>query len=207
MATEYCLVDIPSTLTPKSFLSLKPTSPKAPTEPRNPPEQKKEGAKWPQAEDLQKIHELYGKNLESVLQEMHRSTVTQWCAERIERDEDIVEDEADFRKWNETFQIMKVFKNEGEGGHIQQLSEGDGSLCPLIPSLMAREQSMSSRRRLCLYHFQSSSPNEESCHPRGARTIILYPCSFFLYPRHLSRCVGYIDSLHVEKLTLRHHHP
>ena len=123
METEYCLLDIPSTLTPNSFRSLQPFSAGAPTQPRNPPESKKEGAKWPQADDLEKIHELYGKPVESALHQVRQSGVRQWCKERIER----ADDDADFRKWNETFEIMKTFNNDENEGTVLRLSESKGN--------------------------------------------------------------------------------
>jgi hypothetical protein len=129
MDSGCCLVDIPTTLTPGSFVSLRPISTKAPANPRNPPEPRKEGAKWPQADDLQKIDELYRNNVESALKALNRMGITQWSTERIEREEDTVEGDADFRKWNETFQIMKSFKNEDEVAAVQQLRQTNGSYC------------------------------------------------------------------------------
>jgi hypothetical protein len=126
MESEYCLVDIPSTLTPRSFVSLRPISTKAPAHPRNLPEPKKEGAKWPQADDLLKIDELYRNNIESAIKALNGRGITQWSTERIEREDDTVEGDADFRKWNETFQIMKSFKDEGEVAAVQQLWENPG---------------------------------------------------------------------------------
>ena len=127
METEYCLVDIPSTLTPDSFRSLQPISAGAPTQPRNPAESKKEGVKWPQADDLEKIHELYGKAVESALDRARQSGVRQWCKERIEREDDAIDNDADFRKWNETFEIMKTFENDETGGIVHHLSENNGN--------------------------------------------------------------------------------
>jgi hypothetical protein len=126
MESEYCLVDIPSTLTPRSFVSLRPISTKAPAHPRNLPEPKKEGAKWPQADDLQKIDELYRNNIESTLKALNGRGITLWSTERIEREDDTIELDADFRKWNETFQIMKSFKDEDEVAAVQQLGQDNG---------------------------------------------------------------------------------
>src|SRR5947207_12754553 len=58
--TSYCLADIPTTLTPRSFHPFKFIAPSAIDRPRNLPEPKRKGREWPQTKDLGKLHEMYG---------------------------------------------------------------------------------------------------------------------------------------------------
>lgn len=107
MLSKYHLLDIPTTLTPPSFTSLKPISSKPPTQPRNPPEPKGKKTQWPQAEDLKKLHHQYGESVEQALQAAHDDGIREWCKSRIEGAEDT--DGDDIRQWHKMFKIMSSF--------------------------------------------------------------------------------------------------
>ena len=124
---SYHLLDIPSSLTPSSFISLKPVSSIPPNQPRNPPEPKKKDIQWPQAEDLKKIHERYGELVEQALKAAHEDGVKEWCQPRIQRNEE--NDENDIRQWHEMFKIMDSFGRKDERDVILLSSTGFASGC------------------------------------------------------------------------------
>jgi hypothetical protein len=117
----YKLLDIPSSLTPSSFRSLANTSSSPPTQPRNPPEPKKKGTQWPQAEDMKMLHEQYGTLVEEALQSARDDGITEWCKARLEQTE---KDAQDIRDWQEMFQIMNSFRNNEDKKEIVLSSEG-----------------------------------------------------------------------------------
>ena len=114
--TSYELLDVPSSLTPASFSGLRLKSPVAPAQPRNPPEPKK-AAKWPQAEDLNKLHDQYGQIVEEALQSAREDGITQWCMARVQKVED--EETWDIRRWQEMFKIMNSFGEQSEKASIE----------------------------------------------------------------------------------------
>lgn len=110
MNTEYHLLDIPTSLTPNSFLNLKPKSSIPPSQPRNPPEPKHNTTPWPQSTDLKKLHEQHGKSVDEAIQAAHADGITEWCKPRLEHEEES-HDEG-IRKWDEMFRIMDSFRGE-----------------------------------------------------------------------------------------------
>ena len=108
MPSDYCLVDIPSSLSPTSFKRLNPRSSKPPDQPRNLPEPKHKDVELPQAGDLKTIHRRYGGLVDKALQSAKDDGVLKWCQDRIEW---VGEDNEapDLRQWEETFKIMKSF--------------------------------------------------------------------------------------------------
>ena len=119
---SYHLLDIPSSLTPLSFTYLKPFSSNPPTQPRNPPEPKKKDIQWPQAEDLKKLHEMYGECVKQALQAAHEDGVKEWCQPRIQRSEEGSEN--DIRQWHELFKVMDSFGGNDERNTLLLSSEG-----------------------------------------------------------------------------------
>jgi MT-A70 len=108
MSSDYELLDIPFSLSPSSFRGLRPLSSIPPSLPRNPPEPKN-GVEWPQAKDLEKLHSIYGLQVERALQNALDNGVKGWCQLRSER---LAEDESeDIRQWHEMFRIMDSFKS------------------------------------------------------------------------------------------------
>jgi hypothetical protein len=120
MSVEYTLVDIPTSLTPASFEKLVACSSAPATQPRNPPEPKKKDRQWPQAEDLKKLHAQYGGLAEKALEQAYDLGVKEWCAPRIEKDEN---DCQDVRQWHEMFKIMDKFGGS-EDRAVIELSGG-----------------------------------------------------------------------------------
>lgn len=107
MSAPYELLDIPRTLCPPSFKGNQFLSPKPLDQPRNPPEPKKKGYEYPQATDLKKLHERYGKLIEEALTAAHADGIKEWCRARIES---TVEPEGgDIRQWQEMFKVMQSF--------------------------------------------------------------------------------------------------
>jgi hypothetical protein len=125
MLPTYNLLDIPATLTPPSFASLKPISSNTPTQPRNPPEPKGKKTQWPQAEDLKKLHDRYGKSVEQALQAAHDDGIREWSKTRIERTED--NNAQDIRQWHEMFKVMSSFGCNSEKRIITISDEGSDS--------------------------------------------------------------------------------
>jgi len=120
MSSDYHLIDIPSSLLPKSFKCLKARSSKAPDQPRNECKPKRSEVKWPQAEDLRRIHSRYGDIVEKALKAAYGDGVSQWCEERIECSGES-EETQDLRQWQETFRIMESF---GQNTSTIYLSNG-----------------------------------------------------------------------------------
>jgi len=121
------LVDIPTTLTPSSFIDLKATSSNPPSQPRRLPEPKNKGAKLPQAEGLKEIHERYGVLVKEALQAARDAGVTEWCDPRVIRAEQ--NDDNDMRQWHEMFSIMESFRGDEDKTEIQLSGSGSISFC------------------------------------------------------------------------------
>ena len=122
---SYHLLDIPSSLTPSSFTSLKPASSIPPNQPRNPPEPKNKDIQWPQAKDLKKIHERYGELVGQALKAAHEDGVKEWCQPRIQQNND---DDNDIRQWHEMFAIMDSFGRKDERDVVLLSSKGFASI-------------------------------------------------------------------------------
>lgn len=118
---EYELLDVPSSLTPASFGGLRLRSPVPPAQPRNPPEPKKKDAKWPQAEDLMKLHDQYGRIVEKALQAAREDGITEWYTARLQKIEDT--ETSDIRQWQDMFKVMNSFGEQSEKAIIE-LSAG-----------------------------------------------------------------------------------
>lgn len=127
MLRDYELLDLPSSLTPPSFLFLRPTSSTPPTQPRNPPEPTKKDIQWPQAEELKKLHNRHGTIIEQALKSAQDDGVNNWCNERIQRK--VEKDDNDLRQWDEMFKIMRSFENNSERNVILLSDKGSITSC------------------------------------------------------------------------------
>jgi hypothetical protein len=121
MTEAYKIVDIPTSLTPLSFQKLVFLPPEGPDEPRNPPEPKRKGYEYPQAQDLRNLHEQYGAQLENSLAQAAAGHIQEWCKPRKKRHKE-PEDE-DIRHWQEMFKVMRTFRTGADDTEIT-LSNG-----------------------------------------------------------------------------------
>src|SRR5271156_3485629 len=110
MASGYHIIDIPSSLLPKSFNRFRARSSKPPDQPRNECGPKRKDFEWPQAEDLRKIHSRYGDLVDKALKSAQNDGVSQWYKDRIECAGE--SETEDLRQWEETFKIMESFGRE-----------------------------------------------------------------------------------------------
>ena len=118
---EYEILDVPSTLTPVSFEGLRLKAPDPPSQPRNPPEPKMKDAKWPQAEDMKKLHDQYGEIVDKSLQAAREDGITEWCTARLQTGE--ATEKSDIRQWQDMFKLMKSFGEQSENA-VVELSAG-----------------------------------------------------------------------------------
>lgn len=116
MSKEYEILDISSSLKSPSFKGIEFICPGPPDQPRNPPRPKKKDYEYPQAQDLEKLHNEYGKDVEAALEQAHVDGIKEWFKGRTNKSpqEHAENDKNDIRNWQEMFKIMRSFGGEDE---------------------------------------------------------------------------------------------